>query len=179
MFKKNYNDTGENQLSAEHIRVLVSITLCHIMEQLRLKTGNPLAILVLYILLILCHPNVSNKLYHGTGEDQLSSQQKIRTGEYCLEERCVSSWIRYGLKRGIPWYFLFYLYFINITSSVVVLYHRILQNTKTFKMPTKVDNDATNTSMGINYNEQEPGGTNKYVNVTDELEPKEFSQTPM
>ena len=46
-------------------------------------------------------------------------------------------------------------------------------------MPTKVDNDATNTSMGINYNEQEPGGTNKYVNVTDELEPKEFSQTPM
>ena len=84
------------------------------MEQLRLKTGNPLAILFISVLLILCHPNVLNKLYHDTGEDQLSSQQKICTGEYFLEEHCVISWSRYGLKRVIPWHFLVYLYFINM-----------------------------------------------------------------
>ena len=32
---KTYHDTGENQLDAEHIVGLVSITLCHIMEQLQ------------------------------------------------------------------------------------------------------------------------------------------------
>ena len=73
---KNCHDTGENKFSAEHIGGLVIITLCHLMEQLRPKIGNPLAILVLFILLILCLPNISNKFYHGTGGDQLSAQQK-------------------------------------------------------------------------------------------------------
>ena len=65
--KKIYHDTEENKLSAEHIGGLVSVELCQIMEQLRPKTGNPLASFVLFILLIRCIPNVSNKLYHGTG----------------------------------------------------------------------------------------------------------------
>ena len=46
------------------------------MEQLLPKTGDPLETFFVSILLILCHPNISNKLYHGTGEDQLSAQQK-------------------------------------------------------------------------------------------------------
>ena len=101
------------------------ITMCHIMEHLWPKTGNPLEIFVLCILLILCHPSISKKFYHGTGEYQLSAQHKISTGECCLEEHCVSSWISYGLKQGIPWHFLVYLYFINIMSSVVVMDHRM------------------------------------------------------
>ena len=76
MLKKNYHDTGENPFSAEQIGVLVSITLCHLMDHLWPKTGNPLEIFVLYILLILCLPNFSNKLYRGRGEDQLSAQKK-------------------------------------------------------------------------------------------------------
>ena len=43
MLKKTNHDTGENQLSAEHIGGLVIITLCQIMEHLRPKTGNPLS----------------------------------------------------------------------------------------------------------------------------------------
>ena len=41
-------------------------------------------------------------------------------------------------------------------------------NTKTFKMPTKVYSDATHSFMGLNYNEQEPGGINKDSNVMDD-----------
>ena len=47
----------------------MSITVFQFVEQLRPKTGNPLEILFLSILLILCLPNISKKLYHGTGED--------------------------------------------------------------------------------------------------------------
>ena len=61
----------------------MSITLCQLMDQLCPKTENPLAIFSLYILLILCLPNVK-KIYHGTGEDNLSAQQKIRTSDCCL-----------------------------------------------------------------------------------------------
>ena len=48
------------------------------MDQIRPKTGNPLAILFLflYVLLILCVPNVSKHSYHDTGSDQLSAQHK-------------------------------------------------------------------------------------------------------
>ena len=53
------------------------------MEKLCPKTGNPLKKNI-SILLILCLPNVSNKLYHGTGEDQLSAQHKISTGDCWL-----------------------------------------------------------------------------------------------
>ena len=53
------------------------------MEHIRPKTGNPLEFFwFLSILLILCLPNVSKILYHGTGEDKLSAQHKIRTGKY-------------------------------------------------------------------------------------------------
>ena len=51
----------------------MSITLCQIMEQLRPKTGNSLEMFLFSILLIVCHPNVSNKLYRGEGEYQLSA----------------------------------------------------------------------------------------------------------
>ena len=49
-----------------------------IIEQVRPKTENPLAIFwFLYILLILCLTNVSKKYYHDTGSDQLYAQQKV------------------------------------------------------------------------------------------------------
>ena len=75
-------------------------------------------------------------------------------------------------KTGNPLEFFVYLYFINIMSSVVVLDHIYILNTKTFKMPTKVDADAMNAAMGLNENEQEPAGINKDTNVTDDQEPK-------
>ena len=81
MFKKTYHNTGENKLSADQIGGLVSITLCQLMDQLFTKTGNTLAIFVLYFLLILCLTNISNKLYHGTVGDQLSPQHKRKTGD--------------------------------------------------------------------------------------------------
>ena len=94
-------------MPTKEIGGLMSITLCQLMEQLRPKTGNPLKKFVLFILLILCLHNFSNKLYHGTGEDQLSAHHKIRTGYCCLGEHCVSSCSSYGLKQGVPWHFLF------------------------------------------------------------------------
>ena len=39
------------------------------------------------------------------------------TGEYCLWERCVSSWISYGLKRGIPGYFFGFSLFLLVFMS--------------------------------------------------------------
>ena len=64
----------------------MGITLCWIMGQLRPKTGNPLAIFVLSIFLIVCITNVSKKVYYSTEEYQLSVQHKISTGECCLVE---------------------------------------------------------------------------------------------
>ena len=65
----------------------MSIKLCHLMDQLRPKTGNHLEMFVLYILLILCISNVSNKLYHRPGGYQLSAQYKRSTGESCLGKK--------------------------------------------------------------------------------------------
>ena len=75
---------------------MLGITLCQLMAQLWPKTGNPLAIFVLSILLILCPPNIYNKFYHITGEYQLSAQQKLVI--FALEEHLVSSWSSYELK---------------------------------------------------------------------------------
>ena len=56
MFQKYiYHDTGENQVSAEHIGGLVSIALCQILEQLQPETWNPLAMFVLSIFLNLMY----------------------------------------------------------------------------------------------------------------------------
>ena len=49
------------------------------MEQLWPKTGNPLTTfsgLSLFLLLLLCLPNVKNKYYHGKVSDILSAQHK-------------------------------------------------------------------------------------------------------
>ena len=81
----------------------MSIKFSQLREQLRPKTGNALAMFFLSILLLLFLPNISNKFYHGTGEDQIYTKQKLRTGEYFLGERHVSLWISSGLKQGIPW----------------------------------------------------------------------------
>ena len=77
MFQKNYHGTVENKIFAEHILVLVSIKFCQLVDQLRTKMENPLAIFSL-CLLILCLPNVSNKLYRVIGEDRLSIKYKVR-----------------------------------------------------------------------------------------------------
>ena len=86
------------------------------MEQLQPKKGNPLEFCCsLYILIILCLPNISNKLYHGKGGDQLSAKHKKRTGESCVGEHCVSSWSSYGLKQGIPWNFVMFISILLIS----------------------------------------------------------------
>ena len=41
-------------------------------------------------------------------------------------------------------------------------------------MPTKVDTYVTDSVMGLNDNEQETGGINKYTDVTDDQEPTHF-----
>ena len=46
-------------------------------------------------------------------------------------------------------------------------------------MPTKVDTDATDSVMGLNDNEQEPGSINKYTDVTYDQEPTNFSQASL
>ena len=45
------------------------------------KIGEPQGNLYLSILLILCLPNISNKFYNGTGEDQSSPQHNINIDE--------------------------------------------------------------------------------------------------
>ena len=60
-------------------------------------------------------------------------------------------------------------------SSVVVLSHIFCWDTKTFKIPTKVDADATDAFMGLTYNFQYPGFINKNDNDNDDQEPKESS----
>ena len=41
-------------------------------------------------------------------------------------------------------------------------------------MTAKVDTDSTGSFLGINLNDQKPGGINKNANVTDDQEPKEM-----
>ena len=86
---KNYHE-----LSAIHIGGLMSISLCHLMEQ-------SIASFCYLYLIILCLPNASKIFYHVTKEDQLSEKLKIRTGECCLRKQYVVSWISYSLKWGI------------------------------------------------------------------------------
>ena len=52
--------------------MLLGGTLCQLMEQTRHKTVNPLAnyFLSLFVLVITCLPNVSNKKNHDNGENQ-------------------------------------------------------------------------------------------------------------
>ena len=127
---KTYHDTGYNKLYAETMGVLVSIILCHLMDHLHPKTGNTLAIFVLYILLMVCLPNISNKFYHGKKEDQLYAQHKRRTSECFLGEHCVISWSRYVLKWGIPWNFLFISILLisclpNVSKNPIMTHIRI------------------------------------------------------
>ena len=87
--------------------------LCHLMEHLRPKTGNHLGFfLFLYILLISCLPNVSNKTYPGTGENQFSAEQigGLVSITLCQLMEQVQP------KTGNP-FVIFSLCFINIMSS--------------------------------------------------------------
>ena len=133
------------------------------MDQLRPIIGNPLVIFVPYILLILCLLNVSNKFYHVIGGDQLSAQHKRRTGECCLGENCVSSWSSYGLKRGIPWFFFVYLYFIHIISSWCFKQNLSFNRIKSIVCRTHRKKDY-----------QEPVDINKDTDVTYDQESKEI-----
>ena len=78
---KTYQDKIENQLCAEHIVGLASITLCQIMDQLWSKLGDHLyfsgfSLLYLSIFLHKCF-KIS---YHDIGGYQLSEQHKRSTG---------------------------------------------------------------------------------------------------
>ena len=83
-----------------------------------------------------------------------------------LGEQCDSSWIIFGLKRGIPCLF----------SVIIIIYWQIyidllfwitIFQIKTFKIPGKLDADETYASMGLNGNSQEPGETNVNVSAND------------
>ena len=78
MFQTNYIMAQENisylYNKKEYWLVLLEIKLFQLMDKLRPKTGNPLAFFWgggIYILLILCIHNVSNKTYHNTEEKQI------------------------------------------------------------------------------------------------------------
>ena len=60
-------------------RVLFGSMLCQIMEQIRPKTGNPLAIVfnLSMLLLMLYIPRVFQKSHHDTGSDQLFAQPSL------------------------------------------------------------------------------------------------------
>ena len=46
-------------------------------------------------------------------------------------------------------------------------------------MQTKIDACATDHGMGLNFNDQEPGGISKKTNLTDDQEQKKFSKKSM
>ena len=119
---KTYNDTGENQLSAEHIGGMVSITICQIILQLKLRMGNPLVII--FYLFYECYVFLMFQTSDIMAQEKINDPQnkKISAGECCLVEHYVSSWSRYVLKREYLGIFVFYL-FCNIMSSVVVSSH--------------------------------------------------------
>ena len=47
-------------------------------------------------------------------------------------------------------------------------------NAKKTEIPNMVDTGAKDSVMVLNYNEQEPGGINKYTDVDDDQEPRHF-----
>ena len=57
-------------------------------------------------------------------------------------------------KTWNPLNYFVYIYVINIVSSIVVMDHSIFWNAKTFKIKTKVDDDAKYAVMGLNDNEK-------------------------
>ena len=82
--------------------MLIVGTLCQIIEQIHPKTGNPLVIVLVSICFInIIFTNASNKYYHEIVSDYLSEQHKRELVSVALRECCISSWISYGLKRGI------------------------------------------------------------------------------
>ena len=68
--------------------------------------------LLLLILFLHCISNIS---YHDIGKYQSSAQQTRRTGQCFLRKYCVISWSRYGLKRVLPWNFLFFISILLIS----------------------------------------------------------------
>ena len=82
------------------------------MDQLWSKMRNPLGLFSLSILLISRLPNVINKTYHGTGENQFSAEH---IGELVSITLCqLVEQLR--PKMGNPLATVFF-YFINIMSS--------------------------------------------------------------
>ena len=77
---KYYHDTGADQFSAQHKGVLVIFSWGNVVSAhgaAAAYNGKSLGnLFLLYILLILCIPNLSNKSYHVTGADQLYAQHK-------------------------------------------------------------------------------------------------------
>ena len=57
-------------------------------------------------------------------------------------------------------------------SSVLVLDKIYFWNTKTFKIPTKVDNYTKDSVMGLNDNNRQPGRIKINTDVNYEQEPK-------
>ena len=76
-------------------------------------------------------------------------------------------------KTGNPLEFFKNLYFINIMTSVVIMDRRFCLNTITLMIPNNVDAYAKDSFMGIDNNDQEPGGI-KNADVTYDQEPKEI-----
>ena len=88
---------------------LFGSTLCHLRKQLRPKTGKRFIIFSLFIL-------ISYFLFMKC------------INILCLRARCVSSWISFSLKQGIPWNFVFLLFLYKLSQwgyvKNIVLYHK-------------------------------------------------------
>ena len=100
------------------------------MERIGPKTGNPLEMFALTILLILCLPNVSNTFYHGTGGYQLSAQHEKIICECCLGENGVRSWNSYSINGGSPGIFsyIFILVILCLPNVSNETYHDTGEN---------------------------------------------------
>ena len=105
----------------------MSIQLCHIMNQLRTKYRNLLAIISLYLIISFL-TNVSNKPYHVTGEYPLSEQHWRSTSKWCLEKNYVISLNSYSLKQGIPWRFCLFL-----SVTLILFLPNVLNKTYNYK----------------------------------------------
>ena len=69
---------------------------------------------------------------------------------------------------GNPLAFFLFISIYFISCLPLLFWLTYFFEIKTFKMPTKIEYDATDAVMGLHENDQEPGGINKNTDVTDD-----------
>ena len=68
---------------------------------------------------------------------------------------------------GNPLAFFLFISIYFISCLPLLFWLTYFFEIKTFKMPTKIEYDATDSVMGLHDNVQEPGGINRNTDVTD------------